>query len=217
MFSWLFLCCVSSRNMFRVASCISSPAARCLLTAHCNANSRDTRAITARSYCKAALRNPISLSPGQLPWPSDRANMAILIVSFQVISLEGWVDIMYSIQDTHSFYDWVYFVLLIVVSNQSQPLLQWRQPSTVLGCVTGRPCPFELLMLIFFLSSSFLSGDKPRGLGQYYVLCSGHPFILGLDVFCLADRGKYAHWHRRARLTSNTTTPRVAGMSWLYK
>lgn len=35
----------------------------------------------------------------------------------QVISLEGWTDIMYYVQDAHSFWDWVYFVLLIVVSQ----------------------------------------------------------------------------------------------------
>jgi len=35
-----------------------------------------------------------------------------------VISLEGWVDIMYYVQDGHSFWDWIYFVLLIVVSIQ---------------------------------------------------------------------------------------------------
>lgn len=34
---------------------------------------------------------------------------------FQVISLEGWTDIMYYVQDAHSFWDWIYFVLLIVV------------------------------------------------------------------------------------------------------
>jgi Ion transport protein len=34
----------------------------------------------------------------------------------QVISLEGWTDIMYYVQDAHSFWDWIYFVLLIVVS-----------------------------------------------------------------------------------------------------
>ncbi|KAF0770707.1 Uncharacterized protein FWK35_00004740 [Aphis craccivora] len=32
----------------------------------------------------------------------------------EVISLEGWVDIMYYVQDAHSFWDWIYFVLLIV-------------------------------------------------------------------------------------------------------
>ena len=34
---------------------------------------------------------------------------------FQVISLEGWTDVMYMIQDTHSFYNFIYFVVLIIV------------------------------------------------------------------------------------------------------
>ena len=34
----------------------------------------------------------------------------------QIISLEGWVDIMYYVQDAHSFWNWIYFVALIVVS-----------------------------------------------------------------------------------------------------
>ncbi len=34
---------------------------------------------------------------------------------FQVISLEGWTDVMYFVQDAHSFWNWLYFVLLIVV------------------------------------------------------------------------------------------------------
>ncbi len=41
----------------------------------------------------------------------------LLLTCFQVISLEGWVDIMYMVQDAHSFWDWFYFVSLIVVSN----------------------------------------------------------------------------------------------------
>jgi len=40
----------------------------------------------------------------------------IMTCLFQVISLEGWTDIMYYVQDAHSFWDWIYFVLLIVVS-----------------------------------------------------------------------------------------------------
>lgn len=39
------------------------------------------------------------------------------LFSLQIISLEGWVDIMYYIQDAHSFWNWMYFVALIVVSN----------------------------------------------------------------------------------------------------
>ena len=34
----------------------------------------------------------------------------------QVITLEGWSDIMYFVQDSHSFWNWIYFVVLIVVS-----------------------------------------------------------------------------------------------------
>jgi hypothetical protein len=40
----------------------------------------------------------------------------IMTCPLQVISLEGWTDIMYYVQDAHSFWDWIYFVLLIVVS-----------------------------------------------------------------------------------------------------
>ena len=38
------------------------------------------------------------------------------VAIFLVISLEGWTDIMYYVQDAHSFWNWIYFVLLIVVS-----------------------------------------------------------------------------------------------------
>ena len=34
----------------------------------------------------------------------------------QVITLEGWSDIMYFVQDSHSFWNWIYFVVLVVVS-----------------------------------------------------------------------------------------------------
>ena len=107
-----------------------------------------------------------------------------------MISLEGWVDIMYYIQDTHTFYDWVYFVLLIVVSNQLQPLLHWLQPITALGCLLNFSFIY-VLILVFLLPFPFLAGDQPCGLGQYNVLCSRHPFILGLDVLCIADCGEY--------------------------
>ena len=41
----------------------------------------------------------------------------LFIFIFQVISLEGWTDVMYIIQDVHSFYNFVYFVVLIIVGN----------------------------------------------------------------------------------------------------
>ncbi|KAL2100766.1 hypothetical protein ACEWY4_002527 [Coilia grayii] len=36
------------------------------------------------------------------------------IAIFQVITLEGWVDIMYYVMDAHSFYNFIYFILLII-------------------------------------------------------------------------------------------------------
>lgn len=39
-----------------------------------------------------------------------------IVFSLQVITLEGWVDIMYYVMDAHSFYNFIYFILLIIVS-----------------------------------------------------------------------------------------------------
>jgi hypothetical protein len=55
----------------------------------------------------------------------------------QVISLEGWTDIMYYVQDAHSFWDWIYFVLLIVVSAPAH-ILQRRQSVLRWLCETAR-------------------------------------------------------------------------------
>uniref|UniRef100_UPI0037E82217 voltage-dependent T-type calcium channel subunit alpha-1I-like n=1 Tax=Semicossyphus pulcher TaxID=241346 RepID=UPI0037E82217 len=39
------------------------------------------------------------------------------IVIFQVITLEGWVEIMYYVMDAHSFYNFIYFILLIIIGS----------------------------------------------------------------------------------------------------
>ena len=36
---------------------------------------------------------------------------------FQVISLEGWTQVMYYVQDAYSFWVWIYFVVLVIVSS----------------------------------------------------------------------------------------------------
>ena len=43
----------------------------------------------------------------------------------QVITLEGWSDIMYFVQDSHSFWNWIYFVVLIVVSLVFSSAVSW--------------------------------------------------------------------------------------------
>ncbi|CAL4060894.1 unnamed protein product, partial [Meganyctiphanes norvegica] len=58
--------------------------------------------------CLAGDKNPF-----QSTISFDNIGMAWVSI-FLVISLEGWTDIMYYIQDAHSFWDWIYFVLLIV-------------------------------------------------------------------------------------------------------
>merc|ERR1719295_1426988 len=39
------------------------------------------------------------------------------VAIFLVISLEGWTDVLYFVQDAHSFWNWLYFVLLIVIGS----------------------------------------------------------------------------------------------------
>jgi len=63
---------------------------------------------------------------------------------WQVISLEGWVEIMYYVQDTHSFWDWIYFVLLIVVSiscrnHNTRPNIDIRYAESHIGNTAIKP------------------------------------------------------------------------------
>lgn len=42
--------------------------------------------------------------------------VCVCVHPLQVITLEGWVDIMYYVMDAHSFYNFIYFIFLIIVS-----------------------------------------------------------------------------------------------------
>ncbi|PWS22358.1 hypothetical protein DKP78_18810, partial [Enterococcus faecium] len=59
--------------------------------------------------CKVMNQNPFQ---GSVSF--DNIGFAWVAI-FLVISLEGWTDIMYYVQDAHSFWNWIYFVLLIVI------------------------------------------------------------------------------------------------------
>ncbi|CAH1794430.1 unnamed protein product [Owenia fusiformis] len=61
--------------------------------------------------CKPGHKNPFQ---GAISF--DNIGLAWVAI-FQVISLAGWVNIMYYVQDTHSFWDWIYFVALIVIGS----------------------------------------------------------------------------------------------------
>uniref|UniRef100_A0A3Q4MWH0 Voltage-dependent T-type calcium channel subunit alpha n=1 Tax=Neolamprologus brichardi TaxID=32507 RepID=A0A3Q4MWH0_NEOBR len=61
--------------------------------------------------CSAGLINPFK---GAINF--DNICYAWIAI-FQVITLEGWVDIMYFVMDAHSFYNFIYFILLIIIGS----------------------------------------------------------------------------------------------------
>ncbi|KAF7265662.1 hypothetical protein GWI33_020746 [Rhynchophorus ferrugineus] len=64
-------------------------------------------------YSTCSDNNP---NPFQNTISFDNIGLAWIAI-FLVISLEGWTEIMYYVQDGHSFWDWIYFVLLIVIGS----------------------------------------------------------------------------------------------------
>ncbi|CAG9774112.1 unnamed protein product [Ceutorhynchus assimilis] len=64
-------------------------------------------------YTTCSDNNP---NPFQNTISFDNIGLAWIAI-FLVISLEGWTEIMYYVQDGHSFWDWIYFVLLIVIGS----------------------------------------------------------------------------------------------------
>ncbi|XP_076122841.1 voltage-dependent T-type calcium channel subunit alpha-1H [Alosa pseudoharengus] len=63
------------------------------------------------NVCKAGDKNPHNDAVN-----FDNIGFAWIAI-FQVITLEGWVDIMYYVMDAHSFYNFIYFILLIIVGS----------------------------------------------------------------------------------------------------
>ncbi|XP_056626060.1 voltage-dependent T-type calcium channel subunit alpha-1H [Triplophysa dalaica] len=63
------------------------------------------------NVCRASDHNPHN---GAINF--DNIGYAWIAI-FQVITLEGWVDIMYYVMDAHSFYNFIYFIFLIIVGS----------------------------------------------------------------------------------------------------
>ncbi|CAF2632351.1 unnamed protein product [Rotaria sp. Silwood2] len=61
--------------------------------------------------CAISDENPFS---GSISF--DNIAFAWLAI-FQITTLESWASIMYYIQDAHSFWDWIYFVCLILIGS----------------------------------------------------------------------------------------------------
>ncbi|XP_058164815.1 voltage-dependent T-type calcium channel subunit alpha-1I [Dasypus novemcinctus] len=113
------------------------------------------------------------------------------IVIFQVITLEGWVEIMYYVMDAHSFYNFIYFILLIIVGSffminlclvviatqfsetkqrEHRLMLEQRQRYLSSSTVASYAEPGDCYEEIFQYVCHILRKAKRRALGLYQVL-----------------------------------------------
>uniref|UniRef100_A0A8C4P0R6 Voltage-dependent T-type calcium channel subunit alpha n=1 Tax=Dicentrarchus labrax TaxID=13489 RepID=A0A8C4P0R6_DICLA len=102
-----FICSLASDN--GIMSCSDVPARReggrtCSMGLCINWNQYYTRCHTGNSN---PHKGAINFDNIVYAW----------IVIFQVITLEGWVEIMYYVMDAHSFYNFIYFILLIIIGS----------------------------------------------------------------------------------------------------
>ncbi|XP_072502787.1 voltage-dependent T-type calcium channel subunit alpha-1G-like isoform X11 [Notamacropus eugenii] len=115
-----FICSQPRENGMR--SCRSVPTLRgeggggppCVLDYDAYNSSSNTTCVNWNQYytnCSAGEHNPFK---GAINF--DNIGYAWIAI-FQVITLEGWVDIMYFVMDAHSFYNFIYFILLIIVGS----------------------------------------------------------------------------------------------------
>ncbi|XP_042527674.1 voltage-dependent T-type calcium channel subunit alpha-1G isoform X19 [Dipodomys spectabilis] len=118
-----FICSQPRENGMR--SCRSVPTLRgeggggppCGLDYNAYNSSSNTTCVNWNQYytnCSAGEHNPFK---GAINF--DNIGYAWIAI-FQVITLEGWVDIMYFVMDAHSFYNFIYFILLIIFSETKQ-------------------------------------------------------------------------------------------------
>uniref|UniRef100_A0A4X1VZE9 Ion transport domain-containing protein n=1 Tax=Sus scrofa TaxID=9823 RepID=A0A4X1VZE9_PIG len=115
------------------------------------------------------------------------------IVIFQVITLEGWVEIMYYVMDAHSFYNFIYFILLIIVGSffminlclvviatqfsetkqrEHRLMLEQRQRYLSSSTVASYAEPGDCYEEIFQYVCHILRKAKRRALGLYQALQS---------------------------------------------
>ncbi|XP_053153945.1 voltage-dependent T-type calcium channel subunit alpha-1G isoform X2 [Hemicordylus capensis] len=112
-----FICSQPRENGMRY--CRSIPTRReegleCTLDYYSYNYTTNTSCVNWNQYytnCSAGEHNPFK---GAINF--DNIGYAWIAI-FQVITLEGWVDIMYFVMDAHSFYNFIYFILLIIVGS----------------------------------------------------------------------------------------------------
>ncbi|XP_078794178.1 voltage-dependent T-type calcium channel subunit alpha-1G isoform X6 [Oryzias latipes] len=113
-----FICSMPRDNGMRDCSSIpklyDKGGAQCILDIDAYNSTDNTTCVNWNQYysnCSAGLVNPFK---GAINF--DNICYAWIAI-FQVITLEGWVDIMYFVMDAHSFYNFIYFILLIIIGS----------------------------------------------------------------------------------------------------
>ncbi|KFW84495.1 Voltage-dependent T-type calcium channel subunit alpha-1I, partial [Manacus vitellinus] len=81
---------------------------------HPDSSSRNNSCINWNQYYNVCMAGDVNPHNGAINF--DNIGYAWIAI-FQVITLEGWVDIMYYVMDAHSFYNFIYFILLIIVGS----------------------------------------------------------------------------------------------------
>uniref|UniRef100_A0AAQ6AAL8 Ion transport domain-containing protein n=1 Tax=Amphiprion ocellaris TaxID=80972 RepID=A0AAQ6AAL8_AMPOC len=136
------------------------------------------------------------------------------IVIFQVITLEGWVEIMYYVMDAHSFYNFIYFILLIIIGSffminlclvviatqfsetkQREHQLMQEQRAQCLSSSTlaSMPEPGDCYEEIFQLVCHVLRKAKRRSAAFYYTLRGKPPPAGGGRAFSCPHQSKQDH------------------------
>ncbi|XP_043822120.1 voltage-dependent T-type calcium channel subunit alpha-1I isoform X3 [Dromiciops gliroides] len=142
------------------------------------------------------------------------------IVIFQVITLEGWVEIMYYVMDAHSFYNFIYFILLIIVGSffminlclvviatqfsetkqrEHQLMQEQRRRYLSSSTVASYAEPGDCYEEIFQYVCHILRKAKRRSLGLYHAIRSRHQGQVEPGVGAKPELGN-AKEQRRDRL-----------------
>ncbi|XP_061561374.1 voltage-dependent T-type calcium channel subunit alpha-1G isoform X3 [Phycodurus eques] len=113
-----FICSQPRENGMRDCSSVpklyDEAGLQCNLDMYSYNSTDNTTCVNWNQYynnCSAGLFNPFK---GAINF--DNICYAWIAI-FQVITLEGWVDIMYFVMDAHSFYNFIYFILLIIIGS----------------------------------------------------------------------------------------------------
>ncbi|XP_036383551.1 voltage-dependent T-type calcium channel subunit alpha-1G isoform X6 [Megalops cyprinoides] len=112
-----FICSQPRENGMRLCGSVPTlyeEGVQCQLDYSAYNNTDNTTCVNWNRYytnCSAGEVNPFK---GAINF--DNIGYAWIAI-FQVITLEGWVDIMYFVMDAHSFYNFIYFILLIIVGS----------------------------------------------------------------------------------------------------